>query len=58
MTKLRDLRVTVIIKDQKLIKDFAQAKSKLSMDGKIHDHNTAFAIYCIGDTTRRVLEEY
>ena len=58
MTKLRQLRIVVIIKDQDLIKDFAQAKSKLSMDGKIHDHNTACAYYCIREQVKIVLEEY
>lgn len=58
MTKLKHLAIRLIIKDQDLIKDFATAKSKLSMDGKIHDHNTSYAKYCIREYTTRVLEDY
>ena len=58
MTKLKHLAMRLVIKDQDLIKDFAIAKSKLSMDGKIHDHNTTYAEYCIKAYTKIILEEY
>ena len=58
MTKLKHLGIKIKIKDQELIKDFAIAKSKLTLDGKIHDHNTTYAEYCIKAYTKIVLEEY